>query len=97
MFTGVTKLYTNLLINAARILSGKPAKWEVTTSVAEPSELNFSGNHRLHHRGAARDIDNFDIQAVLFEQADFLRKMMNLFTRANAAVSQYDFLDGMRV
>ena len=45
------------------------------------SELNVAGDHRLHDGGAAGNIDDLDIETVLFEQADFFGEMMDLFTR----------------
>src|SRR5439155_9782160 len=61
------------------------------------AELNVCGNHRLHHGGAAGNVDDLHIETVLFKQPDFLGEMVDLFTRPDAAIAQYDLLDSLTV
>lgn len=54
------------------------------------AEVNVAGDHRLHHRRAARNVDDLHVQVVFFKQSRLLGDVMNLLARADAAVSEYD-------
>ena len=50
------------------------------------SKLDTAGNHRLHNRGTARDIDDLDIKTMFFKQAGFFGEMIDFLARAHTAI-----------
>src|SRR5262249_135539 len=56
------------------------------------AELDLAGDHALHDRRTAGNVDDLGVEAVLLEQAELFREMMHLLARADSAVAENDAL-----